>query len=187
MLVRAWVDGPLAAVVLTTAAYCVGRLIAAPLRGRRIEYDIDVTHVIMGVSMAGMLVSKLSFVGSAAWKFVFTIVAAWYTVRVIISSLRRHNRWRQVRHYAGHLLSAGAMLYMYVAPSATPHGMNMVMPTAPAGTHPVTLAPVFAMVLFGYAILVTGRIPAAAAPEAHRLTPDAVMNLAMGVMLIVGL
>lgn len=196
MLVRAWVDGPLAAIALATAAYCVGRLIAAAFLGRRIEYDIDLTHVVMGVSMAGMLVSRLSFIGATVWKAVFTVAAAWYAVRIIVSSLGRQHRSHRMRHYTGHLLSTGVMLYMYVTPTAPANDMNMVMPTLPAGTHPVTLAPVFAMVLFAYSIRVAGRISMAAAPTAHcggplapraGLTCDAVMSLAMGVMLIIGL
>jgi len=206
MVVRAWVDGPLACIVLAIAAYCLGRLI---------EYDIDVTHVIMGVSMAGMLVSNLAFASTAVWKGVYAVVAAWYMVRIADGALGRHNRWHRVRHYAGHLLPSGAMLYMYVAPAAAPHGMNMPMPGTAAETHPVTLAPMFAVTLFGSAFLAAGRIPAATAltvlqggsggdttcrmssvrgtdgelPSVPRtaLACDALLNLAMGVMLVIGL
>lgn len=198
MLDRAYVDGSLAAVALATAAYCAGRLVVAALRDRRIEHDVEVTHVVMGVSMAGMLVSKFSFVDAAVWKAVFTVLAAWYVARIVVSSLGRRGSLRRVPHYAGHLLSTGAMLYMYVAPVATPGGMNMAMPGTGANTHAVTLAPLLATVLFGYAILVIGHIPSLAAPAPHAGAPggelplapraglacDAVMNLAMGVILI---
>lgn len=173
MLDRAYVDGSLATVALATAAYCAGRLVVAALRDRRIEHDVEVTHVVMGVGMAGMLVSKLSFADAAVWKAVFTALAAWYAARIVISSLGRRGGAHRVRHYAGHLLSTGAMLYMYVAPVAAPDGMNMTMPGAVANTHVVTLAPLFATVLFGYAILVIGRFPSVA-----------VMNLATGIILI---
>jgi uncharacterized protein DUF5134 len=173
MLDRAYVDGSLATVALATAAYYLGRLVAAPMRDRRIEHDVEVTHVVMGVGMAGMLVSKLDFVDAAVWKAVFTALAAWYAARIVFNSLGRRGSSHRVQHYSGHLLSTGAMLYMYFAPVAAPDGMNMAMAGAGANTHAVTLAPLLATVLFGYAILVIGRIPSVAA-----------MNLTMGIILI---
>ena len=210
MLGRAYVDGSLAAVALATAAYCAGRLIDAALRGRRVEHAVDVTHVVMGVGMASMLVSNLSFVGATVWMAVFAVLAAWSVLHIIVGSLSRHGCSHDAWHYGGHVLSAGAMLYMYNAPTAARDGMKMAMPSASQGTHPVTVAPLLATVLFGYAILVMSRIPAAAAVSTHGegwrgdrrsfargadgdvlppapragLVCDAVMSLATGIMLV---
>jgi len=85
MLNPAWVDGPLAAAVLATTAYGAGRLVAAPLRGRRSEYDVDITRVVMGTCMAGMLVSRLHVLDAAAWEAVLALAAAWYAARAVAS------------------------------------------------------------------------------------------------------
>ncbi len=52
-----WLAGILAALMLATAAYCATRLIIARAHRRPDERDVDLVHTVMGVAMAGMLVS----------------------------------------------------------------------------------------------------------------------------------
>ena len=54
-----WLTAIFAAASLTVAVYCAGRLAAARRWHRPTELDTDGAHVVMGVAMAGMLVSGL--------------------------------------------------------------------------------------------------------------------------------
>jgi hypothetical protein len=171
------------AAVLATTAYGACRLVAAPLLGRRIEYDIDITRVVMGTCMAGMLVGRLNFLDAAAWKAVLVLVAAWYAARVILAAATPggSNRRRRLTYDAGHLLSTGAMLYAFYAPSAAPGGMPMTG-SMDAPTLAPTLAPLLAVLLFAYAILLADRMRNRAGAAC-----ELVMSLAMGLMLVLGL
>jgi hypothetical protein len=210
-----WLGDTLAVIVLATAAYCASRLAAALLRDRRVEYDADVTHILMGVAMAGMFAAKLSILNATVWEVVFAVISAWYLVRITREARTSHQPWAGLRHHAGHLLSAGAMLYMFLALPADMStsaggsgggGMGMGT-TGGMGASVPTLALVFAVALFGYAVLVADRVPLTAASGAAMagghgggagagggrgvlLAPRAsavcevVMSIAMGVMLI---
>ena len=45
----------LTASVLAVPLLSCGRLVVAGLLGRRVDRDVDAVHIVMGVSMAGML------------------------------------------------------------------------------------------------------------------------------------
>ena len=77
-----WLTGIFAAASLAVAVYCVGRLIAARRWRRPTELDTDGAHVVMGVAMAGMLVSGLHTLPSAIWEVVFAAGAAWFGYRM---------------------------------------------------------------------------------------------------------
>ena len=76
-----WLTDLLAGLMIMIAGYCVGRIVFARLRHRRTENDIDVLHVLMGVAMAGMLVSRLSFLNNHVWEALFVVAALWFAVR----------------------------------------------------------------------------------------------------------
>ena len=67
----AWLTDIFAAASLAVAVYCAGRLVASPRWRRPTELDTDGAHVVMGVAMAGMLVSGLRTLPSAIWELVF--------------------------------------------------------------------------------------------------------------------
>lgn len=162
MLNPSWLADILAAVVLATAAYCAGRLAIAPLRSRCVAYDADVLHILMGVAMGGMFVAELSVFNTAVWGAVFAFAAAWYAVRIVLESRAGHGSWAGFQHHAGHFVSAGAMVYMvFAVPSASGTGGSggMDMSGARMGASAPTLALVFALLLFAYAVLVADRIP----------------------------
>jgi hypothetical protein len=54
MAAPAWLTGIFAALMLTVAVYCAGRLVAARRWRRPTELDTDAGHVLMGLAMAGM-------------------------------------------------------------------------------------------------------------------------------------
>jgi hypothetical protein len=172
MLNPGWLADVLAAVVLATAAYCAVRLAIAPLRSRCVEYDADVMHILMGVAMAGMFVSDLRIFDTAVWGAVFAFAAAWYAARIVLESRAGRGSGHGFQHHAGHLVSAGAMVYMVFAvpssasagePSASGGSGGMDMSGGGMGASAPTLALVFALLLFAYAVLVADRIPLRAA------------------------
>lgn len=191
-----WPGSVLAATVLAAAAYSVGRIVVGPLRGRRVHYDVDLTHALMGASMAGMFVANLSFLSPAIWQAAFAVIIAWYATRAILGAQSSYSgSQRGLLDQTGHLLSVAAMLYMLRAtPSATTEAtehantasstpMDMAVPpagTAHANAHLPALAHVpapallFAALLLGYVVLVANRARQAIrahAPSATRHPP----------------
>jgi hypothetical protein len=167
MIDPSWLAGTLAGLVLATALYCVGRIAVSLLAGRRIELDADLTHILMGIGMAGMFVTRLAILDSTVWAVVFGLVTAWYAARVILEGARSGSRRTGLRHHAGHTVSALAMLYMFLAiptsaatASSSTGGSSMGMGGGSGmGAHLPTLALLFALALFAYAVLVADRIP----------------------------
>ena len=62
----AWLTDIFAAVMITVAAYCASRLVVARWWRRPTDVDSDGVHVVMGVAMAGMLVTGLRFLPLAS-------------------------------------------------------------------------------------------------------------------------
>jgi len=79
MTVPTWLSDSLTGTALAVAAYAVTRLIAAWSWNRRPHYDVDITHVLMGTAMAGMLSPALNVRPVGAWETVFGVVAAWFS------------------------------------------------------------------------------------------------------------
>ena len=59
MAAPTWLTAVFAALMLTVAIYCAGRLTAAGRWRRPTELDTDAGHVLMGLAMVGMLVARL--------------------------------------------------------------------------------------------------------------------------------
>jgi hypothetical protein len=153
----AWLTGLFAALVLTVAVYCAGRLVAARRWRRRTEIDTDAGHVVMGVAMAGMLVARLRIVPAAAWEAVFAVGAAWFAWQFLRSRRRTSaSPWR-CPHPAPHLVECAAMLYM-LRPAPLPGRAAAVgmaaMNTPAAGSRFSFLALVMAVFMFGYVVRV---------------------------------
>jgi hypothetical protein len=170
MLDPSWLACVLTGIVLATALYCAGRIVVSLARGRRVELDADLTHILMGIGMAGMFVTRLAIFGATAWSVVFALVTAWYAVRFVREGVApggirsRRGAWL----HAGHLVASSAMLYMFLAIPASPPVSGPAMSgasmggTSGMGAHLPTLALLFAGLLLGYVVLVADRIPLAA-------------------------
>lgn len=170
MIDPSWLADILTGLVLATAAYCAGRIVISLARGRRIELDADITHILMGIGMAGMFVTQLAILDTAAWSVIFGLVAAWYVVHIVLERGHDGARWAGLRHHTGHAVSALAMLYMFLAVPAgastsstggmSAGSMGSGMSTGSGmAAHAPTLALLFAALLFGYTVLVADRIP----------------------------
>jgi len=73
-----WLAGILAALMIATAAYCASRLVIARARRRADERDVDLVHTVMGVAMAGMLVSWLNPLPDRVWAVMFSAATGWF-------------------------------------------------------------------------------------------------------------
>jgi hypothetical protein len=165
MAAPAWLTGIFAALMLTVAAYCAGRLAVARRWRRPTELDTDAGHVLMGVAMAGMLVARLRILPAAAWMAVFAAGAAWFTWQ-LVTSRRPANPQRAVAaswrcpHPAPHLVGCAAMLYMLGA--ATPLAARTAAAGMAAAVTPSRfsfLPLLMALFMVGYVVRVADRLP----------------------------
>ena len=185
----AWLTDIFAAVMITVAAYCASRLVVARWWRRPTDVDSDGVHVVMGVAMAGMLVTGLRFLPVGIWEAVFAAAAGWFGWRFV--RVRRGaplSQWRCPQPVP-HLVECGAMLYMYLAVPAVAvaaKGAAGGMGAMDAGRARFSvLALVLALFMLGYVARVSDRltarapalalsvpVPAATGPQ----TPTALMT-----------
>jgi hypothetical protein len=129
-----WLNDAFAAVMLAVALYSAGRLVAARAWSRPIHVDIDVAHILMGVAMAGMLVSRLDPIGSGVWEVVFSLLGLWFLWRCYQFLVDPGTGFGYEEHVHRlsrrliHLVMSSSMLYMYLAAApATGSGGVMAM------------------------------------------------------------
>jgi hypothetical protein len=114
-----WLAGLFAALMLTVAVYCAGRLAAARAWRRPTELDTDGAHVVMGVAMAGMLVTGLRTFPLSLWAGVFAAGAAWFGYHALRARRAAPaTPWRCLQP-APHLVECAAMLFMLLAVPAS--------------------------------------------------------------------
>jgi hypothetical protein len=152
----AWLTDIFAAIMLVVSAVSAARLIAArPWRPGLVVADTDVSHLLMGIAMAGMLASRLTTLPNAAWEVIFGVLTAWFAYRVARDASASGVRALARGHCAPHLVHSAAMLYMFLAATTAGGGSSMAGMGGAAGapmqtlTHP-TLAFAFALILAGY-------------------------------------
>ncbi len=157
-----WLSGIFAALMLTVATYCAGRLLAARRWRRPTELDTDGAHIVMGVAMAGMLVSGLRTLPATMWEVVFAVGAMWFGGQTLRA--RRGARpapWRCL-HAAPHLVECVAMLYMFLllpgsAVTRGTAGMG-AMSVSSAASRFSFLALPMALFLLGYVVWLGDRL-----------------------------
>ena len=162
----AWLTGIFAAAVLAVAVYCTGRLVTSGRWRRPTELDTDGAHVVMGMAMAGMLVSGLRTLPSAIWEVVFAAGAAWFGYRMLQARRGAQPSLWHSSHPLPHLVECGAMAFMFsiLPASAAAAGTSMTMTATESRFSFLTLP--LALFLFGYVVWlgdqVTLRVPAPA-------------------------
>ena len=122
-----WLGSLFAVVMLGTAAYCAGRLAVAWRSWRPTGYAVDLTHVLMGTAMAGMLVPGLGFAPAGLWQVTFAATGCWFAAQAV-RGLTRGGRgpaqgWPGAAGHTAtgpfvHLLACGAMMVMLAAPAS---------------------------------------------------------------------
>jgi len=156
----AWILDILAALMLVVAAVSAARLgLARPWRKGAAVTDTDVSHLFMGIAMAGMLTSSLTTLPNAAWEVIFALLTAWFGYRVVRDTRTSGARALAGGHCAPHLVHSAAMLYMFLALAAPASGGSGMAGMGGMGggsamqtlKYP-TLAFAFALILIGYTI-----------------------------------
>lgn len=124
----AWLYYLLGASMLVVAGYCVA-LLALGIASRRTDgWDVELSHVAMGLAMAGMFVDGWAFGRRGIWEGVFGALLVLFVVRAG-RSIRAHGL--HLPHTAVHALMSFAMLVMYWYPMQM--GLGSTVPAAPAG------------------------------------------------------
>lgn len=163
-----WLARLLAALMIVTAAYCFSRLIAAWRRHRRTDYDVDGVHVLMGIAMAGMLVPRINPFWDSGWEVIFAGAVGWFGWQALRG--RRSEPaagQRRVAHHLQHVVTCGAMLYMFLAVAPAKTASTTAMGAGPSTTFP-TLALVLTLALVGYVIWNADRFTSLASVAALR-------------------
>jgi hypothetical protein len=169
----AWLTAIFAAASLAVAVYCAGRLVVARRGHRPTELDTDGAHVIMGVAMAGMLVSGLRTLPSTIWEVVFAAAAAWFGYRMLQARRgAQSSPWRS-SHPLPHLVECAAMVFMFLilpaAAGAATSSVSMTMTATESRFSFLTLP--LAVYLFGYVVWLGDRFTLHAAAPALATAP----------------
>jgi hypothetical protein len=123
--------------MLAVAGYSLTLLVFSMTGRHHSGRDVDIAHICMGVSMAGMFVTRWAFGPSAAWEFIFAALLIWFVVRSA-KSIQRFGLHKP--HEAIHAAMSFAMLLMYLYPvgatSRVSGTMSMSMSTEGARLDP---------------------------------------------------
>jgi hypothetical protein len=139
----------LAILMLVVAAYAFAFLVGSSLERWTVGRDVEISHLAMGVAMAGMFVPAWSFGPNLLWELIFGALLIWFVVR----ALRSIQTWGlHLPHTAIHAVMSLAMLLMYWFPRGTlSHSMSMHAAVAGGRMDP-GLSFLLAFVLFGSAV-----------------------------------
>ncbi len=145
-----WLADILAVIMLVVAVYCAIRLVLGPVLHRRVECDIDLVHVGMGVAMAGMLVPGLNpwagHLWDTGWEVTFGVALVYFLALGVPAAVRRNT---VTGHYLPHAVHSYAMIYMLLAFPAMASSSTTTTPT---------LALVLGLFMVGYTVLLINHI-----------------------------
>jgi hypothetical protein len=169
MIGPTWLAAILGAVMLVAALASLARIIVAWRTRRATDFEIDGHNLLMGLSMAGMLVPSLliATVGPSTviWITVWVVVTIWFGISVARDVGRREGGRHFTGHHLPHLIMSGAMVYMFAVMntgggSAGASGDSMSGMAAGGALVPLaTLDYAFVIFMLGYAVLVVDRLP----------------------------
>ena len=125
-----WLYHLFAVAMLAVAAHGLVLLVVSIAARRTDGWDVDIAHIFMGVSMAGMFVADWAFGPSAIWELIFTVLLVWFVVQSIQSVIAFGIH---LTHYLIHAAMSFAMLLMYVFPAGARSGV-MAMSMAPSSS-----------------------------------------------------
>ncbi|MGA2304930.1 MAG: DUF5134 domain-containing protein [Acidimicrobiales bacterium] len=135
--------------VLVVVAYSVVLLMSSVATRRPLGWDVDISHLFMGLSMAGMFVTKWAFGTSTVWELIFSVLLIWFLVRTIQSM----HRWGlHLSHFLIHAVMSFAMLLMYRFPLSAPMGAMSMSASAKGSRLDPGFSFVLAFILFASAV-----------------------------------
>jgi len=99
--------------VLVVVAYSVVLLMSSVATRRPLGWDVDISHLFMGLSMAGMFVTRWAFGTRTVWELIFSVLLIWFLAR----SIQSMHRWGfHLSHFLIHAVMSFTMLLMYRFP-----------------------------------------------------------------------
>ncbi len=137
--------------MFAVAAYCFVLLVLSITSRRPAGRDVDVSHTLMGIAMAGMFVPAWAFGPNGLWVLAFAVLMVWFAVRSI-QSVQRFGL--HVPHALVHAAMSFAMILMYWFPMGLTSGSGaMSMSGTTGGVHlDAGLGLLLALVFLGSAI-----------------------------------
>lgn len=143
-----WLYYLIAVLMLAVAAYSLVLLALSAASRRTAGWDVELSHVLMGVAMAGMFVARWSFGPKAMWEIAFGALLVCFAVRSILS-VRRFGL--HVPHTSAHAVMSFGMLLMYWFPMGGSASLSMAMSSARGRVDP-GVAFLVAFALFASAV-----------------------------------
>jgi hypothetical protein len=130
LLTPSWLYYLFGGLMLAVGAYGVLLLGLAVVTRRYAGVDVEISHVAMGLAMAGMFVESWYFGPDALWELVFGVLLVWFAVRGIrsVQTFGLH-----LPHTWVHALMSFAMLVMYWFPMGSSAGRSVGMSMTAGG------------------------------------------------------
>ena len=167
MSIPGWLLEIFAGVALLVALLSAGYLMAVRAwdRAAGAGADVALSQVLMGIALAGVLVTGLSTLPNAVWAVVFAAMTAWFDWRLWQDS-REHGTAAAVRGpYAPQLVYSATLLYLFIAlpqpasGGSSPAGMAGMpgMVGGSSSTRPTLAMPTLALAFTALLIALTVR------------------------------
>ena len=149
MSTPSWLYYLFGVVMPAVAAYCLTLLALSVAANRPSGRDVEISHILMGVAMAGMFVDRWAFGPDAVWELIFGALMIWFLVEGVQSILRYG---LHLPHALIHAVMNFAMLLMYWFPMGS-SARAMAVSASPTGAKlDPGVAFVVAFILFASAI-----------------------------------
>ena len=125
MSIPSWLYYLFAILMLAVAAYELVLLVLGIVTRRYAGWDVELSHIFMGVSMAGMFVGRWAFGKNTVWEIIFSLLLIWFLFAALQSVL---SYGLHLPHALIHAVMSFAMLLMYWFPMGGSSGsMSMSM------------------------------------------------------------
>ena len=155
-----WLAYSFAVLMVSVSLYCIGRLVLASHLGRRNHIGVNISHVLMGAAMVGMLVPRWKVLPDGLWELIFGVLALYFlamTGRFVKDHGLRGTDDDHVHHLSHNLIHSVmscAMLYMYWLgmPITAASGSSMSMSSPPVGAGDPSLTLLLIVVLLASAV-----------------------------------
>ncbi len=149
MSTPSWLYYLFGVLMLAVAGYCTSLLILSVPTHRPAGRDVEISHIFMGIAMAGMFVGDWAFGRTAVWEIIFGILLIWFLVESI-QSVRTYGL--HLPHALIHAVMSFAMLLMYWFPMGASAGAMSMSASTTAPRLDPGVAFVVAFILFASAI-----------------------------------
>ena len=113
MSTPAWLYYLFGVLMLAIAGYCLVLLMLSIVTRRPSGRDVEISHIFMGIAMAGMFVADWAFGSNLVWELIFSLLFVWFLVEAF-QSIRRYGP--HLPHALIHAVMSFAMLLMYWFP-----------------------------------------------------------------------